>query len=304
MLFTSKILLFGEYNLVIGGSGFAIPFERFGGELAFTIKKPENEGFFAPGQAESNHSIRNLCDYMKDRWDQFRFLNLDKLTADVKDGLRFVSDIPGSYGLGSSGALVAALYKQYASDLNVGLKPTKERLALIESYFHGSSSGVDPAVAYYHQPILIRCGVNVEPMKDWKLKNVGLSVYLADTGIESDTKDLVHWFKLQLGDFGFMEQTKTYFMEPTNKVVHLMAENKAIEINDLLVISKYQYDYLSPMIPTHFRRHFESGLNSGNFAFKLCGSGGGGYMLVFVKNEKAFANYCLKNEIKTIKVSS
>ncbi len=304
MFFPSKILLFGEYCLVVGGAGFAIPFEKYGGKLTFTGHQIEEVDFNVPGQRGSNHSIRNLCEYIKGKKNQYCFLNLDKLSSDVDNGLWFASTIPGSYGLGSSGALVAALYHSYVTDLNIGVKKTKMRLASIESYFHGNSSGVDPMVAFYQKPLVIKQGGDVGPMDHLKLQNLGLSVYLADTGMKSETKNLVHWFKQQLGKSDFKEKTETHFLGLTNKIVQSIAVNEAVDMNDLLVISQYQLDYLSPMIPAFFRKHFKSGLRSGDFAFKLCGSGGGGYMLAFVKNEKTYENYCSENGIKTLKVAS
>jgi len=304
MFFPSKILLFGEYSLIFGGSGFAIPFEKFGGKLMSKNIKPVQGDLYSSGQTESNHSISKLCEHMKNEKNKYHFMNLDKLFSDVDDGLWFASSIPNGYGVGSSGALVAALYRSYATNLNIETGKTKERLASIESYFHGSSSGVDPMVAFYQQPLLIHRDGTVELMQDWKLQDIGFGIYLIDTGMESNTMNLVEWFKKQLHRVDFSEKTELNFFGMANKLVQSIAQKKVLEIKDLFVISQYQLDYLSPIIPFHFRRHFASGLKSGYFAFKICGSGGGGFMLSFVKNEKAFENYCSKNEIKTIKVSS
>ena len=42
--------------------------------------------------------------------------NIEKLNADIADGMYFDSSIPQGYGVGSSGALVAAIYSEYAID--------------------------------------------------------------------------------------------------------------------------------------------------------------------------------------------
>ena len=64
----------------------------------------------------------------------------------------FDSSIPQGYGIGSSGALVASIYDQYALDkITVLENLTKEKLqhlktvfAAMESFFHGKSSGLRP----------------------------------------------------------------------------------------------------------------------------------------------------------------
>jgi hypothetical protein len=43
-------------------------------------------------------------------------LDFDKIETDLNNGLYFNSSIPQGFGVGSSGALVAALYNQYATD--------------------------------------------------------------------------------------------------------------------------------------------------------------------------------------------
>ena len=44
-------------------------------------------------------------------------------------------------------------------------------------------------------------------------------------------------------------------------------------------ISKFQYEHFSPMILEEFKIHWKNGLDSGKYFFKLCGSGGGGFIL-------------------------
>ena len=41
---------------------------------------------------------------------------LDELKRDIDKGMYFDSSIPQGYGVGSSGALVAAVYDKYAND--------------------------------------------------------------------------------------------------------------------------------------------------------------------------------------------
>ena len=82
----------------------------------------------------------------------------------------FDSSIPQGYGVGSSGALVAAIYDEYASDkITVLENLTRDKLLQLktifsemESFFHGKSSGLDPLNSYLSIPILINSKDNIE----------------------------------------------------------------------------------------------------------------------------------------------
>ena len=90
--------------------------------------------------------------------------NINKLEEDLNNGLFFESSIPEGYGLGSSGALVAALYNAYVINPIEGrvdikqndLLTLKRIFAQIESFYHGTSSGLDPLICYLRQPVLIK----------------------------------------------------------------------------------------------------------------------------------------------------
>ena len=53
-------------------------------------------------------------------------------------------------------------------------------------------------------------------------------------------------------------------------------------------LSKVVLAHFKPMIPAAFHRVWEQGIQTNDFYLKLCGSGGGGYILGFTENyEKA-----------------
>jgi mevalonate kinase len=54
--------------------------------------------------------------------------------------------------------------------------------------------------------------------------------------------------------------------------------------NKLAQISKFQWVNFKSMIPDNFFDLWEEGLSSQKFWLKLCGSGGGGYLLGFTRN--------------------
>ena len=91
-------------------------------------------------------------------------MDLNRFADDVAKGMYFDSSIPQGYGVGSSGALVAAIYSNYAANPiqpedNIGkddILTLKTTFGQLESYFHGKSSGVDPLICYLKLPVLIK----------------------------------------------------------------------------------------------------------------------------------------------------
>ena len=51
-------------------------------------------------------------------------------------------------------------------------------------------------------------------------------------------------------------------------------------------LSKVAFDNFKPMIPQPFHTIWQNGIDSNDYYLKLCGSGGGGYILGFTKNYK------------------
>ena len=50
------------------------------------------------------------------------------------------------------------------------------------------------------------------------------------------------------------------------------------------LLSKFQFEHFKPMIPALFNKVWKRGLDSGEYYLKLCGAGGGGFILGFTKN--------------------
>ena len=147
-LFYSKILLFGEYGIIKDSKGLSIPYNFYNGAL----KVDENPSEEA---VKSNASLKRFVAYLKDLQNEQPELvtfNLEVLKADVERGMYFDSSIPQGYGVGSSGALVAAIYDKYAHNkITVLENLTREKLlqlkaifSQMESFFHGKISGLDP----------------------------------------------------------------------------------------------------------------------------------------------------------------
>ncbi|MFN4199549.1 MAG: mevalonate kinase, partial [Flavobacterium sp.] len=109
-LFYSKILLFGEYGIIKDSKGLSIPYNFYNGALKIDEQLTEMA-------QKSNQSLRNFYYYLQrlqqEQPELVSFDN-DRLKQDIDVGMYFDSSIPQGYGVGSSGALVAAIYDKYA----------------------------------------------------------------------------------------------------------------------------------------------------------------------------------------------
>jgi mevalonate kinase len=293
-LFYSKILLFGEYGIIKDSKGLSIPYNFYNGALKVD-QNPTEESI------KSNASLRRFVSYLellqKDQSELVTF-NLEVLKTDVERGMYFDSSIPQGYGVGSSGALVAAIYDKYANNkITVLENLTREKLlqlknifSQMESFFHGKSSGLDPLNSYLSIPILINSKDNIEatgiPNQSFDGKG---AVFLLDSGIVGETAPMVNIFMENLKDQGFRKMLKTQFVKYTDACVEnfLGGDMKSLFANTKK-LSKVVLSNFKPMIPEEFHGIWQQGIDTNDYYLKLCGSGGGGYILGFTEDlEKA-----------------
>ena len=82
--------------------------------------------------------------------------DLDFFSANLKK-YWLEMNIPTGYGLGSSGAVSAAVYDLFFPGVaKLTLEQQKEDLAAIESFFHGKSSGVDALTCHARTPLYFK----------------------------------------------------------------------------------------------------------------------------------------------------
>ena len=289
-LFYSKILLFGEYGIIQDSKGLSIPYNFYNGALR-TEKNPSLEA------VKSNGNLRRFVSYLENLQSEDSTelsFNLTQLKADVDAGMFFDSSIPQGYGVGSSGALVAAIYDKYAHNkITVLENLTKDKLlqlkaifARMESFFHGKSSGLDPLNSYLSIPILINSKDNIEAtgIPTQSVSGKG-AVFLIDSGIVGETAPMVNIFMEKLKDQGFRTMLKSQFIKHTDACVEnfLGGDIKMLFANTKK-LSKVVLNNFKPMIPEQFHNIWQKGLDTGDYYLKLCGSGGGGYILGFTED--------------------
>jgi diphosphomevalonate decarboxylase len=291
--YPSKIMLFGEYGILKGSMALAIPYPAFNGSF-----KPETENLDQEDHdfmKESNQHLQALLLKLLDEKHNYNYLNLNTFQRDVLSDLWFDSDIPQGYGLGSSGALVAAIFDRYANSAykNRPLTEIRSMLASIEKFFHGTSSGLDPLVSYTAKPIRIDPNGNVaspDSTPTWVSPSFG--IFLVDTGRPSQTGSHVEWFLGQHQDWEFQRAVNEVFLpEISQATLSLLDGNYSQFEESFGSISSFQLQYLYPMIPENFTSYIEHGLSTGDFYLKLCGSGGGGFMLGVTRLHENTANY-------------
>lgn len=289
-LFYSKILLFGEYGIIQDSKGLSIPYNFYNGALK-TDKNPSEEAI------SSNGHLKRFVAHLKNlAVEQPTLVQFDLVTLeqDVNKGMYFDSSIPQGYGVGSSGALVAAIYDKYAQNkITVLENLTREKLlelksifSQMESFFHGKSSGLDPLNSYLSIPILINSKDNIEAtgIPTQSLDGKG-AVFLIDSGIVGETAPMVNIFMENLKDQGFRNMLKTQFVKYTDSCVEnfLGGDMKSLFANTKK-LSKVVLSHFKPMIPEEFHAIWQKGIDTNDYYLKLCGSGGGGYILGFTED--------------------
>ncbi len=289
-LFYSKILLFGEYGIIKNSKGLSIPYNFYNGAL----KVDENPDDVAKA---SNQSLARYADYLEqlqsEKPELVRF-DIAALKDDVAAGMYFDSTIPQGYGVGSSGALVASIYDKYAFEkITVLENLTREKLLKLksifgemESFFHGKSSGLDPLNSYLSLPILINSKDDIEPagIPSQTLNGKG-AVFLLDSGSVGETAPMVNIFMENMKQEGFRKMIKNQFVKHTDACVEdfLKGDVKSL-FGNVKQLSKTVLRNFKPMIPASFHDLWKQGLESNDYYLKLCGSGGGGYILGFTED--------------------
>lgn len=293
-LFYSKILLFGEYGIIKDSKGLSIPYNFYNGALKVD-ENPDEKAI------KSNKELKRFSSYLEglntEKSTSVRF-DLDSLNEDLDKGMYFDSSIPQGYGVGSSGALVAAIYDKYAFDkITILENLSKDKLlklktifSKMESFFHGKSSGLDPLNSYLSLPILINSKDNIEPAGiPSQAQNGNGAVFLLDSGIVGETAPMVQIFMDNMKQEGFRNIMKDKFVKHTDACVDNFLEGDFKSLfGNIKHLSNVVLDNFKPMIPKQFHELWKKGIETNDYYLKLCGSGGGGYILGFTQDfEKA-----------------
>jgi mevalonate kinase len=269
-IYPGKILLYGEYSIILKHNALAVPF-------------PLHGGFWEMPTNKDNTSLLGWLAYLNrlPLADDYHMVSFEE---DLSRGLFFNSSIPQGYGVGSSGALVAAFYAAYAKNPKINppnsrLAPLKKELGVLESYFHGNSSGTDPLISYLNQSLFLtpeRIDKVVLPASP-----DSLFFFLLDCGHERKTEPLVSQFLHDIKtDAAYLHAFETKFTPKVEQAIHAHREGNFEELKQLWQnLSRLQPDFFGSMIPEAILAFWQKGNAEGHTHLKLCGAGGGGYLL-------------------------
>ena len=281
--------------MIFGSEALLTPYYSAFGEWSSVINRPSAQAF------ESNESIRKFYNYLNDN-DEFRILDLKRFEMEINAGLFFDSNIPLGYGVGSSGALVAAIFDRYKLIEINDIPKLKNFLAKMESFFHGSSSGMDPLQCYLGKPFILSQQSTDNRQQSFTILNDDfmsddIHIFLIDTKIKSPTAPLVERFKELRKDATYLDKFDNEYVPLISKCIKsLIDKNNDDFYKYLSQVSKLQIELLSHTIPEETRDYFLTDINKDGFQVKLCGAGGGGFLLGFSNNIQKTNEFWKEND--------
>lgn len=265
--YPAKLLLFGEYTVLSGSQALAVPLHQWSG------------GWIMDNQLDL-HALPEYYDWLGQA-GIISEITLHLMREDMERGWRYKSDIPIGYGVGSSGALVAALYDRYVvSKEEEAVANAAGIMAKMESYFHGSSSGMDPLVSYSQQAVWKddRGAFHLVEDTGWPME---WKIYLLDSRTGRTTGNLVQAYKLKLEGDDFNQKVQRELIPMVDHAIHFYLSSGVSMLEECIqVISQFQRRYFANMIPEEVKQKWDELSAHRGVYVKLCGAGGGGYFLI------------------------
>lgn len=267
--FYSKLLLFGEYAIIHGSEALAIPLHQY--HLRFTFNKDEHSA------TESVQFLHSFYQYVSKHCLPTEY-NITQFKNDLNHGLHVSSQIPIGYGLGSSGALVAAFFDAYCicKEKFENIIALKNELGRLESLFHGSSSGLDPLVSYLNKGVWIKNGNEHIVVEVVPSRSKEMSLFLYNSGIERRTAPLVSMYLEHMKDSTFEKEVKESLFLYNAQIIDAYLSGDVDRFTNIFKkISDFHIQYFSEMIPPQI----STLMKSNSYWLKICGAGGGGFFL-------------------------
>ncbi|MCO4793011.1 MAG: mevalonate kinase [Bacteriovoracaceae bacterium] len=281
--FNSKVLLFGEYSVIKNSMALSIPYSLFEGRLSF--RKDQSKVV--------DQELKALCLYLKKLSNKneltFNF-DAQSFEFDIGQGLYFDSTIPQGFGVGSSGALCAAVFDRYSKNAEGNdIQSLKTYFAQMEGHFHGSSSGMDPLISYLNRATLRQSNGSIGTVDLPRFNEGNGGLFLLNTGRSRRTEPLVNLFLEKCKSEEYNQKIENQLLTITDNCITTFLEGQIEELyTEFKKLSEFQFQELSPMIPNLFQDIWQKGLSDDFFQLKLCGAGGGGFLLGMTPNfEKA-----------------
>ena len=294
--FYSKVLLFGEYSVIQNSMALSIPYALFEGALTF---RRDNTSVVDPELKAFSLYLKQLIEA-----EQLLFqFDITSFEFDISQGLFFDSTIPQGYGVGSSGALVAAIFDRYEQEAHSTLDITKLKkiFSQMESHFHGASSGVDPLISYLNSPILIKNKNELGPVMLPKFPKGPGGIFLLNTKRSRKTEPLVNLFLEKTSNDRFNKICEDELIPITNACIdNFLKADTGMLLENFKKLSEFQLEHLSPMIPKLYRDLWSQGITTDEFSLKLCGAGGGGFLMGITNDFRKIKQTLKSHEIRLL----
>ena len=269
----NKLLLFGEYSMILDSVALVVPLRLFYAEWKQAKNTKDDRLLY------SARELSRFCTFLENSDGPKDLIDHEAFRKDLQDGWVLDSSIPAGYGLGSSGAVTAAVYDRYAKERTEDPVRLKSVFSRMEAFFHGSSSGIDPLQCWLGKPF--RITENKLELLDDDIPGPGIQICLIDTKTERKTKPLVEYFAQQRTDPAFVDSFSKDYLPYVSACIDAMVRNDPEAFFRMLGnLSEAQYRYFRPMIPDCTAELFAA-VYDHHFGVKLLGAGGGGCILGF-----------------------
>lgn len=270
-----KVILFGEYSMIYGSSALLMPLYSGYAHWDYIWRTHGKKNY------ASNRNLMKYYSYLNENESFSEYIDMEKFDAELKKGIFLDSTIPTGYGVGSSGALAAAVFDRFKKKEITDYLELKKFLGRMEDCFHGSSSGLDPLQCYLGKPFIIDRNSNVKILED-DFINQNIHIFLIDSNVKSDTKNLVEYFNKQLENPRYAKAYNELYLPLVDRCINSLTSGNVNDFFDhLLHLSYYQTIMFAPMVTEKMKPLFNLKRSNTHFQVKICGSGGGGFFLGF-----------------------
>lgn len=261
--YPAKLILFGEYTVLLGGEALGIPLLNFSAN--WEMEEDQNQ-----------YLLLDFIDFLEK--ESSGFFDLPKMRSQIEQGLYLKSNIPQGSGLGSSAAVCVAVFNEFKKENFEELNDVEltSLFAKMESFFHGNSSGFDPMIIHKSKTLLKR-NQTIRTVEE-KLK-FPHPVFLLDSGQSRIASHLIQGFKDKLSADSSFRNEMEYLNEVNTNCIQALIQGKEY-IQALKELSQIQYHSMNEMLVSSIQDLWKNGLEKDEYYIKLCGAGGGGFYTI------------------------
>ncbi|MDD9950971.1 MAG: mevalonate kinase [Zetaproteobacteria bacterium] len=281
---SGKAILLGEHAVLYGCEALAIPLHTV--QMRVTAQRlgehtqnqeTGNSSRFYLGASQLPEHAAGVID------DGFAALGIPKYPVHIQGN----SDIKVGSGLGSSATLSVITLKAL-NQLSGNSELKAEQLATLgrqlENRFHGNSSGLDPSVVAYNQPLLYSITEGPQPIEVCMPPKGGWHFALIDSQVRSSTYSMV----LQARPFFTTAADGAQRLEKFKAVVRQGFE--ALTHGNVSLLAEAFHKNLTLLtevgVVSEALHHLVHQANQlGCLASKVTGAGGGGFVIALLPPE-------------------